>query len=169
MNYQELKNRNRPEVTPEVSETEKALLRPYTPIVYAIPQEQWEAMITTLFDQGQAISEMREYMTCLLTRDYLKENLGPVLLKMDRDHCEEITQCRETLKSSIGWTKSAMAEQMADTGRDIQENMREISRSLKESLKARDLSPISLRMKWIGAGAAITTLCWAVLKVLKLI
>jgi hypothetical protein len=91
----------------------------------------------------------------------LTDNLIPLLENMRAEYLNTAGQMRAELEATLtAWMKNLTSETTNQLARSISEMM--------SNLRARDLSPWKLRLKWMGLGAVFSSMLFIWLRLFQI-
>ena len=152
MNIEHLKALNKPENLIEQYQIQLPM--------YAIPTETLEQLLTMLSAIGQGQAPIQENIAKLPTWQDIQETLYPILEQNGNSYLQAALESEKSLERVMRNQSEALKSMVMKT---ISEQLKDMERSLM----ARDLTPLKIRLKWMGWGALVPTILFALLWILK--
>ena len=129
---------------------------------YGLPPETLKELLILLTGIAQGQVPMQEEIAQLPTWQNLKEGLYPQMQRLDQNQVTRIENSTRTITREL---QRLMEEQTGEVKRTIGKK----TSQLEDNLKARDLSPMKLRLMWMGWGALALTTLYALLTIFKIL
>lgn len=129
---------------------------------YGLSPETLEQLLMMLSAIAQGQAPIQEQINKLPTWDNLHETQTPLLQAIVRRQETEIS-------SSEAHIKRELQNQMSDMKTSLNQTIAHRTSELEQTLKARDLSPWKLRLKWAGTGAMLPLVFWGLQWPLKIL
>ena len=132
LNYDRLK---------ELNAMPEELLKPYQLVNMAVPKELWDCLVRYQIEVGKGLTEACQKIDNLPTWENVGEEISKPLGRMSyvMRNSADTTASRLTMELQM---------QMKNLRTDMISQMNRISEQTKQTLQARDLSPIRLKLKW---------------------
>ena len=131
-------------------ETRDILTEPYRPILITLKEEQYNALVNHAMMVGEQIVRNTDSVSKLPTQEtvtnMIYRSIRPQLERMNKD----IVCGRQSIEAKL---EKALKEQT----RSLEQRLQMERTNLEEQIRARDLSPMKLRLKWMLIGAILPT------------